>query len=130
MSQLLSAALSYAQRGWQVIPLHSIRNGECTCGRQCKSPAKHPRTFNGLTDATAQLDTINSWWTLWPDSNIGIITGSVSCLVVVDIDDPDVAPTFPDTVECRTGSGGRHLYYRHPGGHVKSSVKNFSQKSL
>jgi len=123
MNPLLNSARSYAQRGWQVIPLHSIKNGVCTCGRQCKSPAKHPRTFNGLTDATAELDTITSWWTLWPDSNIGIITGSVSGLVVVDIDDPDIAPTFPDTVECRTGSGGKHLYYRHPGGHVKSSVK-------
>ncbi len=123
MSALLSAALSYAARGWQIIPLHSIANGQCTCGRQCKSPAKHPRTFNGLTDASADMDTITSWWTIWPDSNIGIITGSVSGLVVVDIDDPDIAPTFADTVECRTGSGGRHLYYRHPGGLVKSSVK-------
>jgi hypothetical protein len=69
------------------------------------------------------MDTISSWWTLWPDSNIGIITGAASGLVVVDIDDPDIAPTFTDTVECRTGSGGRHLYYKHPGRPVKSSVK-------
>lgn len=123
MTPLLEAALSYALRGWQIIPLHSIANGQCTCGRQCKSPAKHPRTFNGLTDATSDTDTIEAWWTMWPESNIGIITGAASGLVVVDIDDPDIAPTFTDTVECRTGSGGRHLYYKHPGGQVKSSVK-------
>jgi Bifunctional DNA primase/polymerase, N-terminal len=25
---------------------------------------------------------------------------------------------MPQTVESRTGGGGRHLYYAHPGGHV------------
>lgn len=42
--------------------------------------------------------------------NVGLRTGLVSRVVVVDIDGP--AGTYPDTVEVATGRG-RHLYYYH-----------------
>ena len=37
-----------------VIPLHTPKDGRCDClaGRQCPHPGKHPRTANGLDDAT------------------------------------------------------------------------------
>ncbi len=45
-SELLHAALSYAARGWRVLPLHTMRAGRCSCNRaQCPSPAKHPLVF-------------------------------------------------------------------------------------
>ena len=51
---LLDAALSYAERGFAVLPLHSIHLGAlCTCGSAtCKSAGKHPRTTNGVKDAS------------------------------------------------------------------------------
>ena len=62
-AELLTAALGYARRGWLVLPLHSMANGRCSCGREeCASPAKHPRTAHGLKDATRDEATICAWW--------------------------------------------------------------------
>jgi hypothetical protein len=49
---MLVAALTYAERGWPVLPLYSIANGRCTCGKDCSSPAKHPHTRHGVNDAS------------------------------------------------------------------------------
>ena len=124
----LAAALSYAARGWPVFPVHSIRRQGtlCTCGRRdCGSPGKHPRTENGLKDATVDERTIRGWWQRWPDAGVAIATGRG--LVVVDIDvhkggDDSLVDArrllgeIPDTVEVITGSGGRHIYLRAPEG--------------
>jgi hypothetical protein len=83
----LVAALAYATRGWPVLPLHSVQNGRCTCGAAaCRSTGKHPRTANGIKDATTDLEQIKQWWACWPEANIGIATGAASGLVVVDVD--------------------------------------------
>ena len=86
MSELLTAAMRYADRGWPVFPLHTAADGRCSCGEQrCTSPAKHPRTRHGLRDATTRVETIRVWWLRLP-SNVGIRTGAESRLVVVDVD--------------------------------------------
>ena len=83
----LQAALSYARLGWAVLPLHTAINGLCSCGRaNCSSPGKHPRTAHGVKDATTNEATIREWWQQRPDANIGIATGAVSGLVVLDVD--------------------------------------------
>lgn len=125
----LQAALAYAAMGYNVIPLHSIVEGICTCRdkSKCKHPGKHPRSAHGLSDATLDENTIRAWWLKWPDANVGIATGEASNLVVVDIDprhggdeslkklDP-----FPDTLIAKTGGGGLHYCFTHPGQKVKS----------
>lgn len=131
----LAAALSYAARGWPVFPVHSIRRQGtlCTCGsRTCGSPGKHPRTQNGLKDASTDERTIRGWWRQWPDAGVAIATGRG--LVVVDVDSPKggdeslvdarrALGELPDTVECLTGGGGRHIYLLAPDGvAVRSSA--------
>lgn len=124
----LAAALSYASRGWPVFPVHGIRSqgAQCTCGRRdCGSPGKHPRTENGLKDATLDERTIRGWWQRWPDAGVAIATGHG--LVVIDVDvhkggDDSLVDArrllgeLPDTVEVVTGSGGRHIYLHAPEG--------------
>jgi putative DNA primase/helicase len=132
MNPCETAALDYAARGWPVLPLHSAKDGRCTCGKvDCDSPAKHPRTLHGLKDATTDPKTIEAWWRTWPDANVGIVTGAPSGLIVVDVDprhggdatlDDLLAAheQLPETPESLTGGGGRHIFFRYPGGTVRS----------
>ncbi len=128
---MLEAALSYAARGWPVIPLHTpvIRKDQttkCTCNKDdCPAIGKHPRTVKGLKAATIDTDQIRKWWSMWPMANIGVITGKNSTdkyLVAIDIDPKhngteswssitETHPKLPDTPEAITGSGGKHILF-------------------
>lgn len=132
----IDAAIVYSHRGWPVLPCHSPARlpGGCSCGAaDCGSPGKHPRVAGGLKSATTDTGQIEAWWGKWPGANIGVRTGAASGLVVVDID-PDhggedslarlIAEegALPLGREVITGSGGRHLYFRHPGGLVRNDA--------
>jgi hypothetical protein len=133
-NRLLRAALAYAQRGLAVFPVYNINaDGKCACGKlKESSPGKHPRTEHGLKDATTDAAIIERWWRTWPGANVGIATGAVSGIVVLDIDpqhggnealgDLQLAHgPLPKTQIVCTGSGGKHLYFGHPGSHVPNS---------
>lgn len=131
MNPLLEAALQYAARGWVVLPLHGIRaNGApcCTCrkGPACKSAGKHPRlerTGPGHSAASSDPAQIEAWWRQWPQANVGIVTGRLSGIAVVDLDGvAGVAllaaavaahEPLPRTLQAVSGrlGGGLHLYY-------------------
>jgi putative DNA primase/helicase len=82
-------ALAYAGCGLHVFPLHSIRDGRCSCGKDCgKDAGKHPRVKGGFKVATTDHALIGAWWTKWPEANIGIATGAISGIIVIDIDGP------------------------------------------
>lgn len=124
---ILTAALWYVAHGFPVFPVHSTRDGHCSCGRHdCEHPGKHPRTKHGFKDATSDRDQVSRWWTRWPDANIGIPTGKTSGLLVVDIDPRNGGDesweslvskggSLPATAEQITGGGGRHIVFRDPG---------------
>jgi len=130
-----NVAMHYAAKlGWAVIPLHSVKTGKCTCGNpRCSSPGKHPLTKNGVKEATTDIATIRDWWRWWPSANIGIATGKVSGFFVLDIDGQDGEETLatwqlehgriPDTLTSRTGSGGRHILFAHPGVTIRNKVR-------
>lgn len=77
-----AAAAYYATRiGWPVFPLrprgkapvipraHENTEEQKTCRGRCG------HFGHGLYDATTDPTTIASWWTRWPDANIGVPTG-------------------------------------------------------
>lgn len=118
------AALYYASRGWPVFPTHTATDGRCSCGVECGSPGKHPRVKGGLHDATTDAETIRKWWSKWPTANVAIRTGTVSGLLVLDLDskhgDPEAmigavevlaGEDCPRTTVSLTGGGGRHLLF-------------------
>lgn len=118
-ASLLAYALAYAKRKFRILPLHSVVQGQCSCGRaECSSAGKHPRTKNGVKDATLDARTLERWWQLWPDANIGIATGDGILVVDVDLakgaDLSCLAGLGLDVLQRSltviTGSGGRHYY--------------------
>ena len=83
----LTEALHYAERGWHVLPLHAPEGNGCSCGKpHCSPIGKHPRTKDGLANATSDAATIVGWWRKWPVANVGIRTGECSGLAVLDVD--------------------------------------------
>lgn len=126
--ELMQAAVEYAERGWLVFPLHGITDSNrCTCGGTgCSSPGKHPRTMSGFKDASRDPERVRRWWTDYPDSNIGVVTGEGSGIVVVDADSEEAAEAWlwdqEPTLTALTGKGS-HYYYKHPGVPIKNAVR-------
>ena len=118
---MLKHALDYCHRGWSVIPI------------QWYGERKAPLVpWAQYQEYAADEDQIREWWTKWPEAGIGIVTGSVSRLVVVDMDGPEAAGILeqegirlPQTASVQTG-GGYHAYFVHPGGTVKTCARLFS----
>ncbi len=58
------------------------------------------------------------------ESNIAIVTGAISGLLVLDLDSADAvaeaeALGLPDTIRAKTAKG-QHFYFQHPGGTIKN----------
>ena len=131
---IMETVLHYAGLGWFVFPCHNINeDGLCTCGKKCDSPGKHPRTRNGLKDASIDPKQIQKWWRYWPNANIAILTGRGSGLAVLDVDVKNDGPEnlelleaknepIPSTLIAQTGGGGRHYYFSYPTSGFKNSA--------
>ena len=127
------AALEYARMGKRVFPVHWIENGQCSCGKlNCMSAGKHPMTRNGFKDASSNLTKVKAWWDKSPKANIGLPTGQVNGLIVIDVDvKNDGFKNFNRlqlkygilnaAVKARTGGGGAHYMFKAPAGRV---IKN------
>ncbi len=90
----------------------------------CMPGEKRPLVRRGFHDATTDLDHVDAWWSRWPHANIGIPTGAVSRVEVVDVDVHATGTGFPAfraahreglaagwAALVRTPSGGLHAYY-------------------
>jgi hypothetical protein len=133
-------ALMYIGLGWKVFPVWSITSdrvgeggevGTCACqlGAECDRPAKHPigdLVPNGVSDATSERAKVEAWWGRFPTASIGIATGAVSGITVVDADAGNGKPGLinltrlfapkggvPKTFTVKTGGGGLHLYFKY-----------------
>lgn len=68
-------------------------------------------------------DEIRAWWNNNPNAQIGIVTGAISNLVVVDVESGGSFDGYPATLTAKTGGGGRHFYFKHPGKEVSNGVR-------
>jgi hypothetical protein len=121
----LDAALELAKRGWKLFPQHSLVNGQCTCKvAACDHAGKHPVIRAWQSKAAASTAQLTKWWTVSPFANIGVKTGRVSNLMVLDVDgdvgeeslrklEEQYGP-LPATLRSTTGDG-KHFYFKHPG---------------
>jgi hypothetical protein len=105
---ILSAAMKYRSMGFSVIPLR----------KNTKEPAVKWETYQR---EIASEEKLIEWFT--GDCNIGIVTGELSNLTVVDCDTKDailaVGPMLPpDVPSQKTPRGGRHFFFKYTKGFV------------
>lgn len=126
-NQLVADALKYAKFGFLVFPVHTVKDGKCTCEKDdCSSPAKHPRTVRGLKQASKDLNLVKNLFGNfnYRSANIAVCTGKESNLVVADVDSAkggrieelyNFVPKeiLEKTLWIKTG-GGFHLYFSFP----------------
>src|SRR5437899_3731387 len=109
------AALENLARGWSVIPLRSTGSVE-----DRKKPLLE--SWKQYQERLPTKAEVIGWWRERPTANVGIVTGKVSGLVVIDADGPNCSELcrqqgifLPKTATVQTGRG-YHAYYARPGG--------------
>lgn len=118
MTDTVAFAKKYVERGWQVFPLQA---------RQ-KTPL-----VKWADVATSDERMAVGWWDNDPDANIGIACGRRSGIVVLDIDAGkdgyesmqalvEEYGQLPETPIAKTGGGGEHIFFKHPGIEIRNSA--------
>lgn len=112
MSTIFNAAIELAEQGYSVIPVDRATKKPCIPWKEYQS-------------RIATEEEIESWWEQFPEANVAIITGGISCLAVVDADSDTgiewmLKHCTKTTVYAKTGKG-KHAYYTYP---YHTAVKN------
>jgi len=104
-SPLLQTALAYLRAGK---PVFSV-------DRETKRPLVAWREYQKRLPTEAK---VRKWWSRWPEGNLGMATGHLSGVIVVDCDSPEAVQRFTETYpeaqttkQVETGRG-RHFYFR------------------
>jgi hypothetical protein len=102
-STFIEAAIQFSTKHIPVLPVCAIVDGHPLCGNHNCPGNKHPLSAlvpHGVKDSTISEATIYSWGAKYPRANIGIATGAVSNLVVLDIDPKNGGDkTFQELIE-------------------------------
>lgn len=69
---------------------------------------------------------IEAWTYQFPNMNIGVVTGAISGIVVIDVEKDGDISQFPPTVMSKTGGGGWHLYYAYPNVPISNSARKLA----
>ena len=103
-------ATEYVNSGWSILPV--------------KPEEKRPYMTNWLqyTHSRASKETVDNWFKNLSGAGIGVVTGKVSNMVVLDVESwcktpiTEILKSYPTQMYSRTGSGGYHLFYQYPTG--------------
>jgi hypothetical protein len=118
MNSTMDFAKAYAGKGWQSFP--------------CVAHDKKP-LVKWADMATTEENMLVGWWDTNPEANIGIACGKRSGIVVLDVDAGHGGyetltelilkyGKLPDTPVSETGSGGEHIFFKHPGVEIRNSA--------
>jgi len=124
----IQTALQYIANGWPVFPCRAAEEADQRTGEIYG--AKTPLTPNGFKDASKFQHIAERRWSDYPDAAIGIPTGPLTGVFVLDIDQkPGGANGFewladmeaehgplPPTRRATTPNNGLHIYFKHVDG--------------
>lgn len=129
---MLEYALGYLMDRKPIFPVcFATGKGRCLQHGACTNPGKLPLVAwkRYQTELPTEAD-VARWWGGSAQANIGMATGELSGVVVLDTDSGDawkeaLRRGIPNTPSVRTGkAGGCHFHFRHPG----VDVSNFAGK--
>jgi len=114
----IAFAKKYAEQGWQSFPI--------------KERDKTP-IVKWADVATTEENMLVGWWDTMPDANIAIACGKRSGIIVLDVDAGhggyesltvlfEKFGPLPTTPVSKTGSGGEHIFFKHPGVEIRNSA--------
>lgn len=114
-NKMINFALKYAEKGFSVIPVNAYKKAMIPWNEY---KTRHP-----------SKNEIDRWWLDKPYSNIGIITGKISGICVIDIDSEEGEQNIREYVHdlmivptAITPGGGRHLYFKMPEKEINNNV--------
>lgn len=93
----LEYALKYLDNGYSIFPISKD-----------KTPIVEWKQFQTRYPTVGEAE---KWWAEGSGNLIGIVTGKISGISVVDVEKGGDSTIFPPTFTVRTGRGGIHLYY-------------------
>ena len=130
--KLLQEALKLAAAGYKIFPVPpNTKKSYVSKSLQWGSGEAW-----GMTGDPALIE---RYWKRWPDANVGLPTGAVNNIIVIETDtakghklevDGEVSlqeaeqrlGALPITLMAQSPSGSQHRFYVHPGGWVKNSA--------
>ena len=107
-NSVLEQANEYIDQGWSILPV--------------KPSEKRPYMTNWLQyqHVKATKEMAENWFTSLTGAGVGMVTGRISGVVVLDIESyckipiEELLRRYPTQMVSRTGSGGYHLFYLYP----------------
>jgi|ERR1700761_133001 len=95
------------------------------------SANKQPLTAEGFHSASADPAQIKAWWSQWPRALIGVPTGVVSGIIVIDVDPR--GKSWYEAIKPHLGAHrwhqtrrGRHLLFRNSSPAIKNSASRIA----
>jgi len=121
LEELRRFASYYSSIGFSVIPV---------------ARSKIPLISSWQRRKIAEPADVQAWLSTYPDMNLGVVTGSVSNLAILDVDvkngedgleslrqlEKEFGP-LPETPIARTTTGGEHYYFRYNGPALRRSIR-------
>lgn len=153
---MLQEALAYLDRGWPIFPVCTpipekpgwcVQHGDHAAanakrGAEGKAalakPGKHPLvSWAWLQKELPDEDNVREWWGKWPEANIGLATGALSGVVVLDSDSMDALTAVlsnggvePTAMVVTGRPNGIHWYLKHPGYRVVNFASPLGHEGL
>ena len=101
-------AAEYVDSGWSVLPV--------------RPEEKRPYMTNWLqyTKTRAPKAMVDSWFTNLAGAGVGVVTGRISNMVVLDVEHDcpypieELLKRYPTQMVAKSGGGGYHLFYLYP----------------
>jgi hypothetical protein len=124
----------YAELGLPVIPLcpHDHKGMSERHRTRCNRPGKQPLVKGWQNRSVPTMQEINEWSSTWPSFNIGLVLGSPSGIVGIDVDgdggqlllQQQSGGDLPPTWTFSTPNNGMRYLYRIPDNQILKKTTN------